>query len=54
MATIAGRSFGANALLLVVTTVLFVLSAFGAHVGQFSPINVAEFGLASFSASFLV
>lgn len=48
------RSFGPSALLLLVATVLFVLSAFDVHVGQFTGLNIAEFGLASFAASFLV
>jgi hypothetical protein len=48
------RTFGPSALLLLVATVLFVLAAFDVHTGQFESINVAEFGLAAFAASFLV
>ena len=52
MAVVVRR--GPSAILLVVAIVLSVLAAFGVHTGQFSSLNLAEFGLAFGWASFLV
>lgn len=45
---------GPNGILLIAAVILNVLAAFGVTIGQFQPINLAEFGIASGFASFLV
>jgi hypothetical protein len=43
-----------SAVFLVVAIVLFILAGLDQHFGAVNAINLAEFGLASFAASFLV
>ena len=54
MATTIVHTDPIKALFLVVSVVAFALAAFGVHSGQFTSLNIAEFGLAFFAGSFLV
>jgi hypothetical protein len=51
---VQGHNFGVSALLLLIAIIIFVLAAFGVHIGSLGELDLIALGSAVFAAAHLL